>query len=120
MFNNMSHPLSVTTADVVMSGISVAVLANGDANISAVFSCWPMALLDRVRALQDWMPSYHVCSTFALPALPQFLNQEPPRPQQLILPDFATVPHLEHMEPMVVVAAAAVGVYMWEISPRRK
>ena len=26
----------------------------------AVFDCWPMALLNCARALQAWMPSYHV------------------------------------------------------------
>ena len=32
------------------------------------------------RVLQTWMPSYHVRSSLSFPALPQFLNQEPPRP----------------------------------------
>ena len=31
-----------------------------------------------------------------LRTLPQFVNQEPPRPQQLIVPDLSTVPHLGH------------------------
>ena len=26
----------------------------------AMFACWPMALLNFVRVLQAWMPSYHV------------------------------------------------------------
>jgi len=38
----------------------------------------------------------------ALPARPQFLNQEPPRPQQLIFPDFEMVLHLRHTELMMV------------------
>ena len=52
--------------------------------------------MDCDRVSQAWMPSTHVCPRFALPALPQFLNQEPPRPQQLVLPDFPMVPHLGH------------------------
>jgi hypothetical protein len=40
-----------------------------------------------------------------LPALPQFLNQEPPRAQQLIFPDFAIEPHFEHTELIIVEAA---------------
>jgi hypothetical protein len=35
------------------------------------------------------------------------------RPQQLILPDFAMVPHLGHTELMDVVVVVAAGVYMW-------
>ena len=45
-----------------------------------------------------------------LPAPPQFWNQEPPRAQQLLRPDFAMMPHLEHTEPMIVVVAAVVYV----------
>ena len=41
-----------------------------------------------------------------LPARPQLLNQEPPRPQQLAFPDFAIVAHLEHSELIDVVVAA--------------
>ena len=52
------------------------------------------------------MPSYHVC----LPEPPQLLNQEPPRAQQLLSPDFAMVPHLRHSELMVVVMAVG-GFY---------
>ena len=44
------------------------------------------------------MPSSHVWLCFVLPPLPQFLNQEPPRPQQLAWPDFLMVPHLEHTD----------------------
>ena len=66
-----------------------------------------MAALDRVRALQACMPSYHVCWSLVLRAPPHFLNQEPPRPQQLLSPDFAMVPHLGHPDMMVVVLVAA-------------
>ena len=40
------------------------------------------------RALQAWMPSCHVCSRFAVLEYPQVPNQDPPRAQQLSLPDF--------------------------------
>ena len=60
------------------------------------------------------MPSYHVRSSLALPVLPQFPNQEPPRPQQLTFPDLAIMPHLGHTELMVGVVDAGVyvGVYV--------
>merc|ERR1712224_960380 len=66
-------------------------------------SCWPITAFECARALQARMPSYHVCPEFSLPAAPQFPNQEPPRPQQLVLPDLWIVPHLTHNELMVVV-----------------
>ena len=63
------------------------------------------------RVLQTLMPSYHVCPKFELPALPQFRNQEPSRPQQLVLPDFSMAPHLRHTELIiVVVTAGGVGI----------
>ena len=71
-----------------------------------------MAALDCDSVLQARMPSYHVCPGLALPALPQFLNQEPLRPQQLILPDFAMMPHLGHTELMAVVVIAAARAYI--------
>ena len=46
--------------------------------------------------LQAWTPSSHVWSNWVSPASPQFLNQAPPRAQQLRLSDFLTVPHLGH------------------------
>ena len=76
----------------------------------AAFRCWPTAVLDCVHDLQVRIPSYHVWSSLLLPAFPQFPNQEPPWPQQLILPDLWMVPHLWHTELMIVVVAA--GVYM--------
>ena len=79
----------------------------------AAFACWPTAVSDCDRALQACMPSYHVWSRFVLPTRPQVLNQEPPRPQQLTLPDFAMMPHLGHTELTVVVVTA--GVYMWTL-----
>ena len=51
------------------------------------------------------MPSDHVCRSLVLLEPPQLLNQEPPRPQQLLFPDFGMVPHLGHTEVMVVVVA---------------
>ena len=50
------------------------------------FIWWHMDL-----ALQARQPWYHVCS----PSAPQLPNQEPPRAQQLCLPDL-WVPHLRH------------------------
>ena len=76
----------------------------------APFSWWSTAVLDCDGALQAWIPSYHVCWSFALPTLPQFLNQEPPIPQQLILPDLLMVPHLGHAETVIVVVSAGVFV----------
>ena len=73
----------------------------------AAFRCSKITFLDCNRVLQAWMPSYHVWSSFlTLPALPQFLNQEPPRPQQLNLPDFPMTAHPGHTELIVVVLAA--------------
>ena len=41
-------------------------------------------------------PSIHVCSKFDSSGSPHFLNQAPPRAQQLRLPVLAMVPHLGH------------------------
>ena len=51
---------------------------------------------------QAWMPSIHVWSTCVSPTSPQFLNQAPPRAQQLRLPNFLTVPHLGQAELTIV------------------
>ena len=77
-----------------------------------------MAALECTSVLQAWMPSYHVWSILALPARPQFPNQEPLRPQQLFPPDFAMMPHLGHTELMVVVVTASV--HMWTLVKTRK
>ena len=63
-------------------------------------------------SLQALLPSNHVCAVLELSLAPQFLNQAPPGAQQLSLPDFLMVPHLEHMEPIVdtVIAVAAVAL----------
>ena len=87
----------------VMLGVGVNILTEFESMVA--FSCWPMAVLNRNRVLHARMPSTHVCSRFELPALLHFLNQEPPRPQQLILPDLSTRPHLGHTGPIVVVTA---------------
>ena len=63
-----------------------------------------------VHALQAQIPSYHVWPSFWLPTAPQSLNHEPPRPQQLVLPDFSKVPHLRHSDPLVVVVTVGVHV----------
>ena len=69
----------------------------------------PLTAFNCVRVLQASKPSYHLCSTLLLSALPQFPNQEPPRPQQLLLPDLPMVPHLGHTETMAVPLAAGVA-----------
>ena len=82
-------------------------------NCSKVCRCWPITAVSGCPASQAWMPSYHVCGSFVLPVAPHFPNQEPPRAQQLSLPDLLMVPHLRHKESMIVVVAA--DVCMWEI-----
>ena len=74
------------------------------------FSCWSMTVCDCGRALQTWIPSYHVWWSFALLAPPQVLNHEPPWPQQLNLPDFPMVPHLGHAETAIVVVSDGVFI----------
>ena len=75
----------------------------------APFNCCSMTVLDCARALQACKPSCHVWPTRTSGSLLQFPNQEPPRPQQLILPDFFMVPHFGHTELMAVVFVAACG-----------
>ena len=77
------------------------------------FSCWALNGLDCDRVLQAWIPSCHVWWSFVLPKPPHFLNQEPPRPQQLILSDFPMVPHLGHTETAIVVVTAGVTLWHW-------
>ena len=47
--------------------------------------------------LHACMPSIHVLLKLESPSSPHFLNQAPPRAQQLGLPDCLTVPHLGHV-----------------------
>ena len=75
---------------------------------SAAFGCWPMTGCD--CALQALMPSCHEWSRFLFPPPPQRLNQEPPWPQQLGLPDFWMVPHVGHADLPVVGVTA--DIYM--------
>ena len=70
-----------------------------------------MPAFDCARVLQAWMRSDRIRPNLELLPLAQFLNQEPPRSQQLFLPDLLMVPHLGHAEVLDVVGAAA-GVYM--------
>ena len=72
----------------------------------AARSCWTIAALDCPCALQDRMPSCHVCSACALPEPPQVPNQVPPRPQQLLLPDLPMATHVAQTALMVFVVAA--------------
>ena len=57
---------------------------------------------------QAWIPSDHVWSNFESPGLPHFLNQAPPRAQQLDLPDLR-LPHLEHALEVVAIAVVVGG-----------
>ena len=63
------------------------------------------------------MPSNHVCSNFESPEFPQFLNQTPPKAQQLSMPDFFMVPHFAHTGLGVIVlgGVVAAGIDMWTI-----
>ena len=127
-FNSSAHPcvvivvLNKTLGDVlgfVISGVvttsSIGIDVLTDVNViflAAVITafefmkpvplCCPMTVFDCSHALQAWIPSDHLWSSFALPPLPQVLNQEPPGAQQLILPEFPIVPHLGHKEPSIV------------------
>ena len=72
-------------------------------------TCCPSA--DRAcRCLQARTPSDHVCSRRLLTALPQFPNQEPPRPQQLVLPDLPMVPQSGHAGLTGSASGSGVGV----------
>ena len=61
------------------------------------------------------MPSFHVCSNVESVTNPQFLNQEPPRAQQLSSPDFFIVLHFGHPLPLdttaLVVVDASASIY---------
>ena len=81
------------------------------------FRCCSIAVLG-CRGPQTWTPSYQVCESFALPVAPHCPNQEPPRAQQLSLPDFVMVPHVRHTELTGVVAAA--DVCMQELSSKEE
>ena len=59
--------------------------------------------------VQACMPSAHVYSKSVSPTSPHLLNQEPPRAQQLSLPDFLAVPHLGHAELTATGAGVAGG-----------
>ena len=56
---------------------------------------------------QAFTPSNHLCSTFLLPAPPQFLNQAPPGAQQLTRPDFSNVPHFGQLIVLAIVEVTA-------------
>jgi len=62
-----------------------------------------VVVMDSAVSSHACLPSNHVCSKFESPGSPHFLNQEPPRAQQVGLPDLVAT-HLEH------VAAAAPSI----------
>ena len=69
---------------------------------STVSSIIDLTGFELANPLQASMPSAHVWSNFGSPASPQFLNQAPPRAQQLCLPDFLVIPHLVQVSMLVV------------------
>ena len=81
------------------------------------FSCkicrWRSTAAWNCCDLQTRIPSYHVLPRDMLPALRQFPYQEPPCPQQLILPDFLMMPHSRHTGPMGAVVLTA-RISMWK------
>ena len=60
--------------------------------------------------LQACTPSVHVWSNLESPAIPQLLNQLPPRKQQLSLPDLAIAPHLGHVTEGTILAVVIFEV----------
>ena len=74
----------------------------------AAFSCLAMAVLDCARVSHARKPSCHVYSLVELPTVPQLFNQEPPRAQQLLLPDFLVVPHFRQKGLMRVLLVPSV------------
>ena len=112
----VTNVLTVVTADLTF--IVPSPLTDSAPSCWAASICWPIADLECARAVQALIPSCQVWPSLALPAPPQFLNQEPPRPQQLLRPDFAMVPHLEHANPRAVVVVAAV--YVWALIKHTK
>ena len=103
---NMCNSLSLSV-ELPKGGVEKMVWCSTSLNCCAVvvwfadMSC-DSALL--TTSLQACKPSNHVWSTS--PPLPQWLYQAPPGAQQLSLPDFLMVLHLEHTEPIVVTAIA--------------
>jgi len=94
--------------------VVIGAVVTDDVCAPAVVETRPFAVVMDSAATDDvcapgshaWMPSSHVCSKFS--AFPHFLNQEPPEAQQLGLPDFVLVPHLEHTRPIAVVIGSVV------------
>ena len=106
----MAIEVLVDVSSTIMSELALSLPTLEDLSSWAVFDSLFLAIFSCVRASQAWKPSCHVCSRFVLPGLPHLLNQEPPRPQQLLLPDFPMIPHLGHTTLMVVLARAGVWI----------
>ena len=71
-----------------------------------VTCCGDLIDNDFLKSLQAWMPSVHVWSKFMSPISPQFLNQEPPRVQQICMSNLLIVPHAAHL--LLLLAADAI------------
>ena len=77
----------VGVSPVVAFGTSLSF--DGDARTDGRGTCSCCATtMEGCLAVQVCMPSYHVCSISPSLAIPQLPNQDPPRAQQLSLPDF--------------------------------
>ena len=101
--SNMWIPMVVATSESMLTMSEEAFTFGWEA-----FSCWSTADWN-CHDLQAWIPSCHVWRTCEFPTLPQFPNQEPPRPQQLNLSDFFMIPHLEHSEFTCGTVTAGIG-----------
>ena len=111
----MSSPCFEIPRSYTVSGVDTGVKSLFDCLAVAAWlgniACLPANDLGPGEALQACMPSNHVCSKFGSPKSPHFLNQAPPRKQQLILPS-VVAPHLGQVigrvEALVVTAAIFV------------
>ena len=74
-----------------------------ESSFSAPFGCRALTVFNCSRVMHARMPSYQVWRNLALTSFPQFPNQDPPRPQQLALPDLLIVPHSGHTDMLAVV-----------------
>ena len=77
-----------------VAGFSAVVDCNGSVETSTIVAAEPGLPTLFWHAKR---PSNQVCSKFNSPTSPHFLNQAPPRAQQLSLRVFTMVPHLAHI-----------------------
>ena len=114
------HKIQIQTA--AFASTTQRVVAASDTLPTRSISCccfatccgWVMLITSTASPSRDWTdskvatpsqasrPSVHVWPNCVSPTSPQFLNQAPPRPQQLLLPALL-VAHLAH--PLLLLAA---------------